>query len=80
MREVEVCPNDLPEVFEFQPYNEETDIWSLGITIYELVAHKRPYAWDNKFWILRLIKQKRPDPLPFMYSQKLTASHRLHAR
>ena len=62
-----------PEVIGFQPYNEETDIWSLGVTIYELAALKRPYVGDNKFCILRLIKQKRPDPLPAMYSQELAA-------
>lgn len=62
-----------PEVIGFQPYNEETDIWSLGVTIYELAALKRPYVGDNKFCILRLIKEARPKPLPDVYSQELSA-------
>ena len=62
-----------PEVIDFQPYNEETDIWSLGVTVYELAALKRPYIGDNKFTIRRLIRETKPKPLPDMYSQELAA-------
>ena len=47
-REVEVVPMISLEVIRDQPYNEETSIWSLGITIYELAMLKRPYVGTTR--------------------------------
>lgn len=33
-----------PEIIEGKPYGYETDIWSLGIVLYEMTALKYPFS------------------------------------
>ncbi|KAI7905515.1 kinase-like domain-containing protein [Cokeromyces recurvatus] len=36
-----------PEVYKGNGYNESVDWWSLGITLYECVYHKKPFEYDT---------------------------------
>lgn len=36
-----------PEIWEGKPYTEKSDIWSLGVILYELCTLKKPYIADN---------------------------------
>jgi NIMA (never in mitosis gene a)-related kinase len=36
-----------PEVCEERPYNDKSDIWSLGCILYELCALKHPFEAKN---------------------------------
>lgn len=36
-----------PEVCENQPYDLKTDVWSMGVIIYELVTLRRPFEADS---------------------------------
>eukprot|EP00668_Euglena_longa_P020850 GGOE01025955.1.p1 GENE.GGOE01025955.1~~GGOE01025955.1.p1 ORF type:complete len:409 (+),score=118.20 GGOE01025955.1:1-1227(+) len=62
-----------PELVQEQPYNTPSDMWALGVLLYELMALKMPFnALDMKglmYKILRVIY----DPPPLSYSQELRA-------
>ena len=47
-----------PEILEGKEYNNECDLWSLGIIIYLLFFKKHPYEDKNEFGILKKIKDK----------------------
>jgi len=32
-----------PEICEEKPYNSKTDVWSIGIVLYELCTNKHPF-------------------------------------
>jgi NIMA (never in mitosis gene a)-related kinase len=36
-----------PEVCEERPYNDKSDIWSLGCILYELCSLKHPFEAKN---------------------------------
>lgn len=46
-----------PEIIESKPYSLKTDIWSLGVILYELCALKPPFNADSlHFLALKIIK------------------------
>ncbi|XP_031195098.1 serine/threonine-protein kinase Nek3 isoform X2 [Mastomys coucha] len=60
-----------PEIWENLPYNNKSDIWSLGCILYELCALKHPFqanSWKN---LILKICQGPIHPLPAQYSSKL---------
>ncbi|NXD43737.1 NEK3 kinase, partial [Copsychus sechellarum] len=60
-----------PEIWESLPYNNKSDIWSLGCILYELCTLKHPFqAKSWKHLILKICKGSY-DPLPSHYSYEL---------
>ncbi|XP_051025826.1 serine/threonine-protein kinase Nek3 [Acomys russatus] len=60
-----------PEIWENLPYNNKSDIWSLGCILYELCSLKHPFqanSWKN---LILKICQGPIQPLPALYSYKL---------
>ena len=45
-----------PEILEGKKYDEKSDLWSLGIIIYILAFKEYPYKSENKYSILKEIK------------------------
>ncbi|XP_021382275.2 serine/threonine-protein kinase Nek3 [Lonchura striata] len=60
-----------PEIWESLPYNNKSDIWSLGCILYELCTLKHPFQANSwKQLILKICKGSY-DPLPSHYSYEL---------
>lgn len=45
-----------PEIFKLSNYTHKTDIWSLGVVIFEIIYKKHPYPSDNKNTLMSNIK------------------------
>ncbi|NXE87767.1 NEK3 kinase, partial [Menura novaehollandiae] len=60
-----------PEIWESMPYNNKSDIWSLGCILYELCTLKHLFQANSwKHLILKICKGSY-DPLPSHYSYEL---------
>ena len=52
-----------PEQARGQPVDARTDVWSLGVLLYELVAGRRPFAGQSSSEVLAGILDHEPAPL-----------------
>jgi len=62
-----------PELCREKPYNDKSDIWSLGCLLYELCALKHPFEARNQAALTMKIVQGRYDSLPNIYSKDLAS-------
>ncbi|XP_019346933.1 serine/threonine-protein kinase Nek5 isoform X4 [Alligator mississippiensis] len=60
-----------PEICENRPYNNKTDIWSLGCVLYELCTLKHPFEGNNIHQLVLKICQGRFIPVSPKYSYDL---------
>lgn len=70
-----------PEICENQPYNNKSDIWSLGCILYEIMTLKHAFEAGNmKGLVMKILRGHYP-PVPSFYSadlKKLIALVRFH--
>lgn len=60
-----------PEIIENKPYNFASDMWSLGVVLYELCTLKPPFNAENlKYLALKIVKGIY-NPIPAQYSKDL---------
>lgn len=57
-------PYMAPEQFEGSGTSPRTDIWSLGIVLYEMAAHTRPFQGENLYRLMTSIVRDAPTSLP----------------
>ncbi|XP_045331076.1 serine/threonine-protein kinase Nek3 isoform X4 [Leopardus geoffroyi] len=60
-----------PEIWENMPYNNKSDIWSLGCILYELCTLKHPFQANSWKSLILKICQGSLRPLPSQYSCEL---------
>ena len=60
-----------PESCQSQPYTSKSDVWALGIIVYELCTLKQPFQADNLLGLVMKIVTEEPDPIPSNYSPEL---------
>ncbi|KAL9865666.1 serine/threonine-protein kinase Nek5 [Geothlypis trichas] len=60
-----------PEICENRPYNNKTDIWSLGCVLYELCALKHPFQGNSLHELVLKICRGRFQPVSSNYSYDL---------
>ena len=60
-----------PEIINNKPYNNKTDIWSLGVLLYQLVTLRLPFEANNlPILSMRILKGKFK-PIPTSFSKPL---------
>ncbi|NWS51659.1 NEK3 kinase, partial [Chunga burmeisteri] len=60
-----------PEIWESMPYNNKSDIWSLGCILYELCTLRHPFQANSWKHLILKICQGSYSPLPSHYSYEL---------
>eukprot|EP01039_Chlorochromonas_danica_P006718 gene6718-7427_t len=61
-----------PEVLERRAYNEKTDLWSLGVVLYELAALQPPFQASSLVALSQVVLRGEYEPLPSRYSRTMT--------
>ena len=60
-----------PEICEDKPYDQKSDVWSLGCILYEMATLKRAFNGQSlPALVLKILRGKYP-PLPARYSGSL---------
>jgi NIMA (never in mitosis gene a)-related kinase len=60
-----------PEVWNEEPYDYKSDIWSLGCVLFEMALLKPPFRADTPEKLYSKIQAGTFDPLPSCYSEEL---------
>lgn len=60
-----------PEIIENQPYSFKSDVWSMGVVLYELCALKPPFDAENIPKLALKICAGNYNPIPRHYSKEL---------
>ena len=60
-----------PEIVESKPYSFKSDIWSMGVMLYELCALRPPFDGANINFLCRKIVQGHFSPIPSHFSRNL---------
>jgi serine/threonine protein kinase len=64
-----------PEILHYRKYNSKSDLWSVGIIIYEMITGKPPYHVKNFYQLMKLIEK---DEIILPQHYKNTISNNLH--
>ncbi|KAJ3437613.1 camk family protein kinase [Anaeramoeba flamelloides] len=60
-----------PEIISCKPYSYKTDVWSIGIILYELCTLKRAFTGTNITQLALKISRSKVERIPSFYSKHL---------
>jgi len=60
-----------PEVWRDSPYDEKSDVWSLGCVLYELCTGRPPFKGKDLEQLFRSVQKGEYSPIPIQYSKDL---------
>jgi len=60
-----------PEIVQSKPYNSKTDIWSMGVMLYELCALKPPFDAPSIPMLTMKIVRGIYNPIPSSFSSEI---------
>lgn len=60
-----------PEIIDNKPYSFKSDVWSLGIILYEISALRPPFDAMNLHALAMKIVRGQYSPIPSNYSKDL---------
>ena len=60
-----------PEMCEDKPYNQKSDVWALGVILYELCTFRHPFNAGNHAALILKIMTANPEPILACYSNNL---------
>lgn len=60
-----------PELILERPYDHRSDIWALGVVIYELMSLKHPFNATSMKGLMQRILRVQYEPVPKLYSTEL---------
>lgn len=62
-----------PEVWKDQPYNNKSDIWSLGCILYEMITLRPPFRAENMEGLYNKVIKGQLNKIPDRFSSDLQA-------
>jgi serine/threonine protein kinase len=54
-----------------KPYDQKSDVWALGVILYEMCCLKRPFQANNEHDLVSKILKCKYEPIPKVYSREL---------
>jgi NIMA (never in mitosis gene a)-related kinase len=60
-----------PEMINGKSYSYETDIWSLGVVLYEMLCLEYPFQSETLFVLMTKITSSKITPLPKNVSKEM---------
>jgi NIMA (never in mitosis gene a)-related kinase len=60
-----------PEIVQSKPYNFKSDMWSMGVILYELCAQKPPFDAPSLHFLAMKIVRGAYNPIPGNYSSEM---------
>lgn len=66
-----------PEQIRGEDVDQRTDVWALGVVLYEMLAGRRPFAGEQQASVVYKIINERPDPLPDAISGRSVKTQRI---